>query len=118
MTYEKDKIIHLKSFNGDIKYCNLLEKLATYLFVSASHDTLTGNWCLEFAEIEEDLGIEKGFITNEIAQDIKDTLFKIYDKQVAECSIELEEKQEESYFDITLYSNYVLEFLEDDASFE
>ena len=112
-------IIELKS-GEHILYKDLLVKIATYLYVETSHETSTNNWTTYFDEIEEYFGLEEGFIDKDIANAIEETLITEFSNQVAEVEIYYNDgfdgSEVDRYFDVTLYENYCMGFVEDDQS--
>lgn len=111
--------IELKD-GSHILYKDLLIKIATYLFVETSHETHTNNWIIYFDEIEEYFGLEEGFIDKDIANSIESVLTWEFKNQVAEVEIYYNDgfdgSEVDRYFDITLYENYCMGFVEDDQS--
>lgn len=112
-------IIELRDGNH-IHYKDLLSKIATYLYVETSHETHTNNWVTYFEEIEEYFGLEEGFIDKDIANDIEGTLYEEFEKQIAEIEVYYNDgfdgSEVDRYFDITLYEDFCLGFVEDDQS--
>jgi len=123
MKYLDNDIIEL---GGDLQvaitYKNLLAKIATYIYVTTANETSTCAWCTYFDEIEEAFGLEPGWIDEEIAEDIQDTLNTYFTEFIAEIEIIYNrgENHEEvdRYFDVTLYTNYCVGILQDDCSVE
>lgn len=103
-----------------IYYKDLLSKIATYLYVETSHETTTNNWTTYFGEIEEYFSLEEGFIDKDIANDIESTLYKEFREQVAEIEVYYNDgfdgSEVDRYFDITLYEDFCMGFVEDDQS--
>ena len=103
-----------------IYYKDLLSKIATYLYVETSYETHTNNWITYFEEIEEYFGLEEGFIDKDIANDIERTLYKEFREQVAEIEVYYNDgfdgSEVDRYFDITLYEDFCMGFVEDDQS--
>lgn len=121
--YENDSIIELGGdINVGIRYDNLLAKIATYIYVTASSETTTCAWTIYFDEIEKAFGLEDGFIDEEVADDIDGTLYRYFNEFIAETEIYFErgdaEHECDRYFDVTLYTNFCVGILEDDCSVE
>ena len=116
-----EKLIELKS-GEHIAYDALIIKLATHLFVETSHETTTNNWTIYFEELEEQYELEEGFIDLDVANDIEEKLYSLFGEMVAECHflyLEGSSDQEcDRYFDITLYENYCLGYIQDDQTIE
>lgn len=103
-----------------IYYKDLLSKIATYLYVETSHETSTNNWTTHFDEIEDYFGLEQGFIDKDIANDIEGTLYKEFENQIAEVEVYYNDgfdgSEVDRYFDVTLYEDFCMGFVEDDQS--
>ena len=103
-----------------IHFKDLLSKIATYLYVETSSDTTTNNWITYFEEIEEYFGLEEGFIDKDIADQIEGTLYAEFKEQVAEIEVVYNDgfdgSEVDRYFDITLYEDFCVGFVEDDQS--
>ena len=111
-----NSVIELRD-GSHIYYKDLLSKIATYLYVETSHETSTNNWTTYFDEIEDVYGLKEGFIDKEMAEDIEAALYAEFEKQIAEVEVVYEEEGEvDRYFDITLYEDYCVGFVEDDQS--
>ena len=112
-------IIELKD-GTHIYYKDLLLKCATYLYVMTSYETHTNNMTTYFDELEDDLELEEGFIDKDIANDIAATLFTDFEKQVAEVEVIYNDgfngEEVDRYFDVTLYEDYCVGYVEDDQS--
>ena len=120
LNYTDEDIITLKTGNH-IKYKDLLVKIATFLYVETAYETTSNNWTTYFQEVEEALELEDGFIDKEIANDVAATLYTEFENQVAEVEIYYETEADcyhevDRYFDVTLYENYCLGYVEDDQS--
>ncbi len=115
MKYQEDEIIEL---GGDlqvgIEYKNLLAKIATYIYCTASHETTTCCWVVDAEEIEEYFSLEPGWIDEEVASDIEDALYEDFGTFIAE--VETVCNEDERYFDVDLFTNYCMGILEDDCS--
>ncbi len=119
------RIINLTSDNH-IEYDDLLNKIATFLFVETSGNTSTNNRTTHFDDIESCFDLEHGFIDEEMANDIIDRLYENFGKMIADHDIYYEKGgyDEEKgyyvecdrYFDITLYEDFCVGYVEDDQS--
>ena len=123
LNYTDNDIIEL---GGDIQvaitYKNLLAKIATYIYTTTASETSTCAWCTYFDEIEEHFCLEDGWIDEEIAEDIKSTLYEHFGDFIAEIEILFNRgdngEEVDRYFDVCLYTNYCANILEDDCSIE
>ena len=124
MRHEKDDIIEL---GGDlqvaIKYENLLAKIASSIYIESASQTSTCAWCVYFEDIEQDYGLEPGFIDDDVADDIETALYGFFGEFIASIEIVGEkeadtEREVNRYFDVTLYTNFCPGILEDDCSVE
>lgn len=120
-----NEIIELTNGNH-IEYGDLLNKIATYLFVETSKNTHTNNRTTYFGEIEEFYSLEDGFIDEEMANDIIERLYDNFNKMIANCGIYYETGgydedkgyyvECDRYFDITLYEDYCTGFVDYDQA--
>ena len=122
--HNKEDIIEL---GGDIqvaiRYENLLAKIATSIYTECATQTTTCAWSVYFDDIEDDYALEPGFIDDEVAEDIEDTLYTFFGEFIAQIEIVGEpedgtDREVNRYFDVTLFTNYCTGILEDDCSIE
>lgn len=120
-----NEIIELTNGNH-IEYGDLLNKIATYLFVETSKNTPTNNRTTYFGEIEEFYSLEDGFIDEEMANDIIERLYENFDKMIADHDIYYEKGgydedkgyyvECDRYFNITLFEECCVHYVVDDQS--
>ena len=124
MKHENTEIIELK---GDLQvamqYENLIAKLATSVYVETASQTTTCAWNTYCDDLEEEYGLEPGFIDEDVADDIQSKLYEVFGECIAEIEIIFEKrdginKEVTRYIDVTLYTNYCTGILEDDCSVE
>lgn len=104
------KTIELKNGNH-IELDSLITKIATYLFVVASNETQNGSWVIYYEEIAEAYEISE--------ETVKDNAEAIYQKTMElfdECIADID--CGEDYFDLNLYHNFCIGYIEDDQSIE
>jgi hypothetical protein len=107
--------IYLKNYEHYISEESLVNKIATFIYVEASHETTTGNWVVNSEEIAETLDIpeELVWLLNEKIVAVLESTWK---EQIAE--VETYKDGDMICFDITLYYDFVYGFVEDDACWE
>lgn len=124
LRYQNEDIIELGgNLNCGITYENLLTKIATFIYVMAAYETQSGNRAIYCEEIENQFGLEDGWIDEEIAEDIESELMKHFATMIAEIETVIDRGEEEGhevdrYFDVTLYTNFAVGILEEDPAIQ
>ena len=122
--YQNEDIIELGgNLNCGITYENLLTKIATFIYVMAAYETQSGNRAIYCEGIENQFGLEDGWIDEEIAEDIESELMKHFATMIAEIETIIDRGEEEGhevdrYFDVTLYTNFAVGILEEDPAIQ
>lgn len=96
---------------------DLFAKISSFLYCETAMNTNYNNWSIDFSEIEEVFQLPKGYITLQIAKQIKKVLLKDFETQVAFCDIN-EVLDSDYCFDVTLWSDYIPGWTEDDPAFD
>lgn len=118
MENKEQELIYLPEHDRKVEKSVLIAKIATYLFVTTSHETSTGNWCTSTEEVAEDLAIPEEFVKANM-HEIVDELWQDYgDDLIAEIEIEDDPDGDLLYFDITLWHCAICGFIDDDACYE
>ena len=76
-------------------------RVATYIFVECAQNSESGNWVVDFEEIEEFFGFK---FTKEIYDKVEEALFKNFNNAVLDNEGSFEDK----CFDIMLGTDFVL----------
>ncbi len=124
LRYQNEDIIELGGdLNCGITYENLLTKIATFIYVMSAYETQTGNRVIYCDEIENQFGLEEGWIDEEITEDIEGELMKHFATMVADIETVIDRGEEEGhevdrYFDVTLYTNFAVGILEEDPAIQ
>lgn len=112
------ELIYLPAHERKVEKSVLIAKIATYLFVTTSNETGTGNWCTSTEEVAEALAIPEEFVKENVHA-IVDELWQDYgDDLIAEINIENDPDGDMLYFDITLWHCAICGFIDDDACYE
>lgn len=78
-------------------------RIATYLWCTVAQNSTTGNWTIDKSEIE---GFFRIKLTNEVCEQILTVMYQEFD--VLDCEFECEDN--EYYFDITIGTNFVVNY--------
>lgn len=90
---------------------DLLAKIATYLYVNTSYETSNGTRYINASEIDEYYNLPYGWSVKH-ANEIVDTLLTLFADIVSDCEF----IDDDSSFDIGLYHNFAMGYIEDDQS--
>lgn len=110
-----DKKVYLPEYQRYVEEDILVSKIATYIFVTVSHETTTGAWCVTGEEIQEGLMIPYLFIKRHV-KEIEEELWKMFGNDLI-SDIEIYEQDEDVVFDVNLWHCAIYGFAEDDACF-
>lgn len=96
--------------NGTSVYeMDFLTKVASYIYCTSALNTSSDAWFVEFSDIEERFDLPAGFIDDDMAERIRDTIFKEFDNQISECRIfnnQGGKRKFKGYFYIYLFGDY------------
>lgn len=95
---------------------SLIAKVASFLYCETATKTDYNNWTIYFSDIEDTFQLKKGYITLSIAKKIQKVLLEDFETQVASCDID-QIMNNEYCFDVTLWSDYVPGWTQEDPGF-
>lgn len=109
------ELIYIPYHKRYISKEDLVSKIATYLFVEASHETSTGNWCITDEEITDFFQLPDLSIVHQLKDAIIAELLDEYNDMVE--SVDTYMDGDMLTFDINLWHHAIYGLIEDDACF-
>ena len=110
-----DKKIFLPQHSRYIEEDTLISKIATFIFVTTSNETSTGNWCTTGEEIAEGLQIPYLFVIRHV-KEIEEELWGMFGDDLI-ADLEVYDQDDDVCFDVNLWHCAIAGFIQDDACY-
>lgn len=108
----------VKLVSGEVvRESDLFIKIASFLYCETATKTDYNNWSIHFSDVEEVFQLPKGFLTIPTALKIAKVASQEFEKQIISCDV-TSELESENYFDVTLWSDYIPGWTQEDPAFD